>query len=122
MKKRDIILIIAIIAAGAIAAALIFLTSKSGRTVEVKVSGSVVKTFDLSVDTVYEIEGAGGGRNLLVISGGKAMVTEASCPDKLCMNMGEISKAGQSIVCLPNEVVVEITGEGSADDGDIIVN
>ena len=46
------------------------------------------------------------------ISDGKVWVTDANCPDKTCEHTGKISRAGQSIVCLPNGVTVSISGEG----------
>ena len=47
-------------------------------------------------------------------------VSEASCPDQLCVRMGTINRAGQSIVCVPNEIVVHLLsaaqeGEGAVD-------
>lgn len=45
------------------------------------------------------------------VSDGRVWVTDADCPDKTCEHTGEISRAGQTIVCLPNGVVVSITGE-----------
>jgi hypothetical protein len=73
----------------------------------------------------YEINGVNGGTNLLIIQDGEAWVEEASCPDGLCKNMGKISQVGQSVICLPNKVVVEILdkeGEVSGTpDVDVIV-
>ena len=40
-------------------------------------------------------------------------MSEADCPDKLCKNMGTIDKKGESIICLPHQVVVEITDDKS---------
>ena len=37
-------------------------------------------------------------------------LTEADCPDKLCVHQKAISKNHEMIVCLPNKVVVEVTG------------
>ena len=45
-------------------------------------------------------------------------MTEADCPDKICVNTGKISKIGETIVCLPHRVVVEIQGEVSQSDSD----
>ena len=42
------------------------------------------------------------------IRDGKASITQASCPDLLCVHQGAVSRQGESIICLPNEVVVEI--------------
>ena len=65
------------------------------------------------------IEGI-GGTNLLVIADGSASVTEADCPDALCVGMGKISRTGQSIVCLPHQVVVEVGDESEEPGMDLI--
>ena len=77
--------------------------------------------FPLVVDTEERIEVPDGSYNLLVIQDGKADVTEASCPDGICVNHRAISKQGQSIVCLPNKVVVEIEN-GEESDLDAVTN
>ena len=48
------------------------------------------------------------GSNLLVIKDGKAYVENASCPDGICSKHRPISYDGESIICLPNKVVVSI--------------
>jgi hypothetical protein len=108
MKKKDLILagVILIIAIGALI--ILNLNKKEGSTVIVKVDGKVYKEFSLDVDATYEIEGANGGTNLLVIKDGYAEITEASCPDKICVEQKKIDKDGETIVCLPNRVVLEI--------------
>ena len=60
-----------------------------------------------------------GGTNILVIENGEAWVSEADCPDKVCMGMGKISRNGEFIACLPNRllVVVEGAAESSPVDG-----
>lgn len=45
------------------------------------------------------------------IEGGKVWVTDATCGDKTCEHTGKISRAGQSVVCLPNGIVVSVTGK-----------
>jgi len=35
---------------------------------------------------------------------------EADCPDQVCVNTRPADREGQSIVCLPNRVVVEVRG------------
>ncbi len=109
-SKNDLILIIFLVLASAVMLIGISLFSKKGATVVVSVDGKELTSFPLSEDTVYNISGYHGGENLLEIKDGKAHLTDASCPDKLCVNMGYISKTGQSIICLPNKVVIEIKG------------
>ena len=36
---------------------------------------------------------------------------EANCPDKLCIHQGKISKNGETIVCLPHGLIVEIKSD-----------
>ena len=73
--------------------------------------------YPLYEDREIVIEGYNGSRNVLVIEDGRAYMKEASCPDRLCMHQGRIDKSGQTIVCLPNRVVIEIkNGEGGGYD------
>lgn len=51
------------------------------------------------------------GKNVIQIDHGKVTMTEADCPDKVCLNTGTIEKVNRSIVCLPNKVHVQITGD-----------
>ena len=113
--KRDLylILILALIGIGLL---VIFLGIKpSGSRVKVFVDGTEVGEYSLAVDGRFVIEGADGGTNVLVIEDGHAYMDEASCPDHLCMNMGQISKGGQSIICLPNKVVVEVASDNKSE-------
>lgn len=120
MKLRkyrwDILIILLCAAAGAVIALVLFAGSASGRTVQVRVDGKIAAEFPLDEDRTFEIKSPGGGSNLLVISRGEAWISEASCPDRLCMGMGRISKAGQAVICLPNKVVVEVTEKSRGAD------
>ena len=109
-SKNDLILIIFLVLVSAVMLIGISLFSKKGTTVVVSVDGKELASFPLDEDTVYNISGYHGGENILEIKDGKAQLTDASCPDKLCVNMGYISNTGQSIICLPNKVVIEIKG------------
>ena len=125
MKKKtwraDLVLLLGLAAIGGVIALVLLLTGHTGATVRVKVGSELVKTFALQADTTYTIEGKDGGTNQLVIQGGEAWLEDASCPDLLCVNMGKISRNGQSIVCLPNQVVVDIVDEIAEDDGPDVV-
>ncbi|WP_027208626.1 NusG domain II-containing protein [Butyrivibrio hungatei] len=109
-KKNDLILIIFLTLTSVVMLIGISLFSKKGATVVVSVDGKEVASFPLDEDTVYNIGGYHGGENILEVKDGKAHLTDASCPDKLCVSMGYINKSGQSIICLPNKVVIEIKG------------
>ncbi len=57
------------------------------------------------------------GHNKVVIADGEVWMEEADCPDKLCISQGKISRSGQTIICLPNKVMVTIKGGKSEYDG-----
>ena len=118
--KRDVILLLALIAVGLVFVALFFIRSGNGNRVVVSVDTQTEAEYDLAVDGEYVIQGVGDGYNVLVIENGQAFVREASCPDHLCMNMGHISKVGESIICLPNKVVISIVSNNEQSDYDAI--
>ena len=117
--KNDVILICALLVIALIAGAALLLFRAEGDTVSVKIDGETVYEFPLSVDRTLEIE-AGEGYNLLIIEDGKARVESASCPDGICSSHRPISRDGESIICLPNKVVIEVHAK-SGDEPDIII-
>ena len=48
-------------------------------------------------------------------------VSDSDCPGQDCVHTGAISRAGQSIVCLPAQVVVHLEGASAPDAPDVIV-
>ena len=110
MRKGDIFILI--IAVAVIVCSL--LMNKDGKTATVYVDGKVYASLDtkaddsLVVDTRY-------GKNTVVVKGGKVYIADADCANKLCQK-GSISKAGQSLVCLPHHLSVVIYGGESEVD------
>jgi len=82
--------------------------------VEVAVGGDVVFRGPLAEDFVYEAIGP-LGKTQVVGKNGKVRVAQSCCPLELCVEMGEIERPGQILVCVPNEVTVRITGRGYID-------
>ncbi len=106
-KNRDIIIILMIIAAAVI---LYFGTRpfiKEGNSAQILLDGRVIKTLDLKKDTTFSPEGMDV---VFEVSNGRARFVSSDCPDKICVNTGFINKKGQSAVCLPNKLVLKITG------------
>ena len=86
-----------------------------------KVDGTVVATYPLNVDRTEEILTEGGGRNRLIIKDGKAYVESASCPDGICAAHKPIHREGESIVCLPNKVVITVQTTNTDNGLDAVV-
>ena len=115
MKRNDIILMIgiAIIAVGAIC--FIFLNKKEGAKVIISVGGKVYKELNLDEDQELAIDTNDSEyENILQIKDGYATMIEANCPDQICVHQKSISKEGESIVCLPHQVIVTIKGNESS--------
>ncbi len=119
-KKNDLLLLGILIAIFLVILFFTVMPKKEGTFVQVRVDGEITDVFPLSEDLEFQIHGYNGGTNTLVIVGGKAYLKDTSCPDHLCEKMGKISKSGQSLICLPNHVVVEIAGDG-AEEYDAVV-
>ncbi|MBO5459907.1 MAG: NusG domain II-containing protein [Lachnospira sp.] len=112
IKKTDIWLFAGILAVAVVMTVVIQLgIKKPGETAVITVDGKVVKELPLSQDTKeIEIEGYQGGINKIVVSEGWIYMSYADCPDELCVHTGKIRNTGETIVCLPHRVVVEIKG------------
>lgn len=102
---RDIVLILAIALVGL---CLLFFNGRKttpGSSVVVEVDGKTVASYPLDTDGVFVLN---GGTNTLEIKDGKARISDADCPNMQCVRQGWISRGGQSIVCLPNKLIVTV--------------
>jgi len=80
----------------------------------ITVDGKEYGTYSLLEEQTIVIED-GDAKNVIVIKGGKAYMQEASCPDQLCVDQNEISFDKESIICLPNKVVLTVTSDVESD-------
>lgn len=88
------------------------INQKSGTAVVITKDGVVYGTYPLSENQTIEIEDANHNvTNILKIEDGKAKMIEAHCPDQLCVHQKAVSIEKENIVCLPNRIVVTVTGE-----------
>lgn len=97
--------------------------SDQNKFVSIQVNGKEIKKiiFDKNiVGKQIPIESQ-YGFNLIEIGDEKIRVIEADCPDKVDVKQGYISKIGETIICLPNRMVIEIKGKDK-DDGIDIMN
>ena len=114
-RRGDLYLIGGCLLAALVLLGLWLLLRQDGGTVVVEQDGRETARYALSEDRIVRIEGE-GGYNLLVIEGGEVWLSEADCPNQLCVKTGRIRYAGQSIVCLPHKLAVRITGGASGLD------
>ena len=137
IRKADIILFIVLVVTGlAASAALTFSHSEagSGARVVIESGGDLYARYPLAEDRTIVVPSPGQNMtdapaadpgdvasvqydqyNVVVISEGTVSVTEASCKNQVCVKHGAISRSGESIVCLPNRLVVRI--ENGSEEG-----
>ena len=95
---------------------LLNLTQNTGKFVIIEANGEEGKKIDLSENKVFDIYGK-DGKMKIEISGSKVRVLNASCPKQICVKFGWIDKSGESIICLPNLVIIKILGDEEELDG-----
>ena len=119
MKNRIWIIIFSVVAVLCLAIWLfISNVSSPSRGVGIYKDGSLVEKIDLnSVTGEREITLSGDfGDNVILVSNGRIEMKSADCPDKICVEHGELKSSSSPIVCLPNKVVIKF--EGSTDGAD----
>ena len=90
--------------------------NQNGDFAVVTVDGKEYGRYPLCEDAEIDITDATDQiTNILSISNNTATMSEASCPDKLCMKHKAISLEKETIVCLPNKVVVTIESDTNSD-------
>ena len=92
--------------------------SSPSKVVGIYQNGSLVEKIDLnSVTGQREITLSGEyGDNVILVSNGHIEMKSADCPDKICVEHGELKSSASPIVCLPNKVVIKF--ESSTDGAD----
>lgn len=116
LKKWDVIIIGLFILLSFLPAAVFSVRAKQevgGYYAVITVQGKVYQTVELTGhvgrdEIVIETE---LGKNIIEIVDEKIGMYEADCPDKICYSPEYIAKSGETIVCLPNRVVIEVKGE-----------
>lgn len=121
VKKNDVFLLAGIALLSGVIFAVMALTGISrgsgGKLLaEVTIDGRLYGEFPMYEDTVVDIDEP-LGHNTLVISDGQACISEADCPDQYCVRHRAVSKTGETIICLPHKLVVEIKAYGKVSVG-----
>lgn len=118
MKKFDFIIIAAALAVAGIMCLFLYgLNNNSGAYVQIEVDGKAVEALPLDEDAEREIT-TDYGSNTLIIKDGEAYVSEADCPDKICVHHSKIHRKGEAIICLPHKLTVSIIGNGAEIDAE----
>ena len=113
---RTKVILLLLLAAAAVSAAYILFrgAGTAGPVARVTRDGVLLEEIDLSrVDAPYSLTFEdGSGSNTVLVERGRIRVSEADCPDQICVHQGWISDDLIPIICLPHRLLIEIVGAG----------
>ena len=92
-------------------------THRDSMTAEIYLDGELIRQIDLSTVTSeyqFTVNDGSGGSNTITVRPGAIGITQADCPDKLCVHQGFMQNDLLPIVCLPHHLVIRIVPTDSA--------
>lgn len=114
MRVADVVIVVLILVASVVTMVALAQarTGGKGQAAVVEVNGKEVMRVALSESTRKKIITVHGwhGTNTVEFDHGRVRVREATCRDKICIGRGLVGSPGDAIVCLPNRVVIRVTG------------
>lgn len=113
--KNDIRLAVGLFTLAVIALVLLFCFREDGGYVSVVQDGVEIAQYPLSKEQTVVIPDENGDSNTLVIKDHTANITDATCPDKLCVKQSAVSYNGETIVCLPHKLVIKVVSDTQAE-------
>ena len=93
--RWDLVLIAALLLLSGILYLALNHGRQEGGQVVVRIDGAEVERHSLSVNGTFSLN---GGSNILVIENGQAWLSDANCPDHICVKQGKIHYTGPEII------------------------
>ena len=113
--RNDVFFIVTLLLIALVGMVYLFVFREPGEVVEVSIDGEFYGRYSLSQNITVDIPSE-AGLNRLVISDGRAMMESATCPDGVCVSHRPVFRSRESIVCLPNRVVVTVVNDNGVDN------
>ena len=98
-------------------------TPTAAKQAVLRVDGKEIKEFDLiegQDSYTYRYEDPDGDYNLIEIASDRIRIKEADCGEQICVRRGWASKNGETIVCLPHKLVIEVRATDGSETDDLI--
>lgn len=118
IRKADWVLFAVLLAAALLMLMFLFTGGERGENVVISVDSETYGTYPLNENREIRID-RNGHENVVAIEDGTVYMKSADCKNQNCVEQGTISQTNESIVCLPNRVVVRIEG-GDSNEYDVI--
>ena len=115
--KALIIIMAAVLAVCSLACVLILNNRRKPPVARVTSGGKLIK--EIYLDTVaqeysFTVE-CEEGYNIVTVRQGEICVSDADCPDHICMQYGWIKGTGAPIVCMPHRLVISFEEDTDVD-------
>ena len=104
IKLIDVILMSLVLIIALVWSIIPYFTAPTGNVVEITVNGQT-SFYSLNTNRKIQLDGL-----VVEIQNGQVFVSETNCEDKVCQHTGKINKVNQSIICLPKNIVIKVTG------------
>lgn len=111
MRKRDLIFLLTVIFILAVMSGFYFMESTTADSATIYLDSKPYKTVSLSENQEINVNNT----NTVVIENGYIFIKSATCPDKLCVKMGKINDSKKDIICLPNNVRIQVFKKSAID-------
>ena len=95
----------------------LFWSQQQANQVRVTQEGKVVAFLDLNHDQTITLQGALGPA-VVEVKNKQVRVAKDNSPRQICVKQGWLSKAGQTAICLPNKITLELLGQGGTSEYD----
>ena len=121
-KKRNDLILVGVIIAAALIFAVIRLCGKKEEAVSLEIykDGELWGTYSLAEDQEIGI----GSGNVCQIEHGEVKMVWADCPDQICVHHTALSpeESEDPIICLPNQVILMLSGAGTVGTTDSLAS
>lgn len=124
IKPADIVLVVLLVAVAAVSLVMVTRASagEKGSMAIVEVNGKEVRRIALGDGQPARkvvVHGV-NGKSTIEFKDGRVRMVDSHCRDKICIGMAWVDAQGRSIVCLPNRVVIRVTGKrGNSGGGNV---
>ncbi|MDT2814849.1 NusG domain II-containing protein [Vagococcus carniphilus] len=98
--------------------------TKEGNIAIISIDGKEVDRFELNEKTKHKEKTYYPGKdkyNIIEMEGTKIRVKEDNSPDQIAVRTSWISKPGQTSICLPHKLVIEIISNEPVDEEDDMI-
>ncbi|EGC82996.1 NusG domain II-containing protein [Anaerococcus hydrogenalis] len=118
VKRKDIIVVVLLLVLSILMAFFVqkFKSDQNGSYLRVELNGKEYGKYPLNKNKTFKIKVDNDEYNVVEIKNGKVKMREANCRDLICTHMPKISKVGETIVCLPHRLILEIVNDDTNDD------